>query len=75
MEEEAVVEKRPVVKDEIVISKKPVTEHQKIETDVRHEEFDVDRTSGNVRVNEDDKKEVGDGGYLMSSRSLAEAVA
>ena len=59
MEEEVVVEKRPVVKEEIVISKEPVTTHQTVETDLRHEEVDVDRSSGKVRT-EEKKKTRGD---------------
>jgi uncharacterized protein (TIGR02271 family) len=55
MGEEAVVEKRPVVKEEIVVSKVPVTTRETVETDVRREEFDVERSGGNVRVNEDVK--------------------
>jgi uncharacterized protein (TIGR02271 family) len=54
MEEEVVVEKRPVVKEELVISKEPVTTTKTVETDLRHEEFDVDRSSGDVHIN--DKK-------------------
>jgi len=53
MGEEAVIEKRPVVKEEIVISKVPVTTQQTVETDVRREEFDVQPSSGNVRVSDD----------------------
>jgi len=50
MEEEAVVEKRLVVKEEIVISKAPVTTQRIIETDVRREEVDVKPSSGDIRV-------------------------
>ena len=53
MEEEVVIEKRPVVKEELVISKEQVTTNKTVETDLRHEEFDVER-SGDVRIN--DKK-------------------
>jgi uncharacterized protein (TIGR02271 family) len=53
VEEEVIVEKRPVVKEEIVISKQPVTKRETIETDLRHEEFDVERSSGDVRVKKD----------------------
>ncbi len=53
MEEKAVIEKRPVVKEEIVISKEAVTKQQTVETDLRHEEVDVDRSSGNVRIKEE----------------------
>jgi uncharacterized protein (TIGR02271 family) len=47
-EEEAVVEKRPVVKEEVIISKEPRTTDRTVEADLRHEEIDVDRSSGNV---------------------------
>ena len=53
MEEEAVIEKRPVVKEEIVISKEPVTKQKTVEADLRHEEVDVDRSTGNVRMKEE----------------------
>jgi len=53
MEEEAVVEKHPVVKEEIVISKEPITRHEKVEADVRREEFDVERSSGTERTDAD----------------------
>lgn len=55
MTEEVVVEKRPVVKEEIVISKEPVTTQKTVETDLRHEEVDVDRSSGDVRMKKDEK--------------------
>jgi uncharacterized protein (TIGR02271 family) len=55
MGEEVVVEKRPVVKEEIVISKEAVTKHETVETDLRHEEVDVDRSDDNVRMKKDDK--------------------
>lgn len=44
-EEEAVVEKRPVVKEELVIGKHTVEDTKNVETDVRREEFDVDESS------------------------------
>ena len=53
MEEEAVIEKRPVVQEEIVITKESVTKQQTVETDLRHEEVDVDRSSGKVRIKEE----------------------
>jgi uncharacterized protein (TIGR02271 family) len=53
MEEDAVIEKRPVVKEEIVITKEPVTKQKTVETDLRHEEVDVDRSSGDVRIKEE----------------------
>jgi len=55
MGEEAVIEKRPVVKEEIVVSKVPVTTRETVETEVRREEFDVERSGDKVRVNEDMK--------------------
>ncbi|RPJ77702.1 MAG: DUF2382 domain-containing protein [Acidobacteria bacterium] len=42
-EEEVVVEKRPVVKEELVVGKKTVEEKETIDTDVRREEFDIER--------------------------------
>jgi uncharacterized protein (TIGR02271 family) len=53
VEEEAVIEKRPVVKEELVISKEPTTKHETVETDLRREEFDIDRSSRDVRVKDD----------------------
>lgn len=47
MEEDVVVEKRPVVKEEIVVSKTTDTETENVETDVRKERFDV-QGEGNV---------------------------
>jgi len=41
-EEEVVVEKRPVVKEELVIGKRVVEERDVVETDVRREKFDID---------------------------------
>jgi uncharacterized protein (TIGR02271 family) len=55
MEEEAVVEKRPVVKEEVVIRKEPRTTQQTVETDVRREEIDVEPSSRDVRVKDEDK--------------------
>jgi len=46
--EEAVVEKRPVVKEELVVGKKVVEDQERVGTDVRKEEFDID-TSGKSR--------------------------
>jgi uncharacterized protein (TIGR02271 family) len=46
-EEQAVVEKRPVVKEEVVISKERATEPKRVEADVRKERIDVDE-EGNV---------------------------
>jgi uncharacterized protein (TIGR02271 family) len=59
MEEEAVIEKRPVVKEEIVISKAPVTKQKTVETDLRHEEVEIGRSSPGVQVTEDNKKRGG----------------
>lgn len=44
-EEEVVVEKRPVVKEELVVGKRVVEERDTVETDVRREEFDIDNPS------------------------------
>lgn len=43
MSEEAVVDKRPVVKEEIVITKHAVTENRNVEADLRRERVDVDQ--------------------------------
>lgn len=43
MSEEAVVNKRPVVKEEIVISKHAVTENKNVEADLRKEQVDIDK--------------------------------
>ena len=44
VEEEAVIEKRPVVKEELVVGKRVVEDQKKIDTDVRREEFDIDKS-------------------------------
>jgi uncharacterized protein (TIGR02271 family) len=46
MEEEAVVDKRAVVKEELVIGKRVVEEQQTVDAEVRREEFDIDETTG-----------------------------
>jgi uncharacterized protein (TIGR02271 family) len=43
-EDQLVVEKRPVVQEELVISKEGVSETERVEADVRREEFDIDKT-------------------------------
>lgn len=43
-EEQVIVEKRPVVKEEVVVAKRQVQEQDTIETDVRREEIEVDRS-------------------------------
>jgi uncharacterized protein (TIGR02271 family) len=45
MEEEVVVEKRPVVKEELIVGKRTVEERDVVETDVRREKFDIDEGS------------------------------
>jgi len=45
MEEEVIVEKRPVVKEELVVGKRIVEERDTVEADVKREEFDVDDRS------------------------------
>ena len=47
-EEQTIVEKRPVVKEEVVITKHQVEEHETVEADVRQEQIDVER-HGDVR--------------------------
>jgi len=48
MEEQAVVETRPVVKEELVIAKEQVRETEQVETEVRKERFDIDDRSRKV---------------------------
>jgi len=43
-EEEAVVDKRAVVKEELVIGKRVVEDQKTVDADVRREEFDIDET-------------------------------
>ncbi len=45
MEEEVVVEKRPVVKEELVIGKRVVEERDTVEAEVRREKFDIDNSA------------------------------
>lgn len=45
MEEEAVVDKRAVVKEELVIGKRVVEEQQTVDAEVRREEFDIDENT------------------------------
>jgi uncharacterized protein (TIGR02271 family) len=45
MEEEAVVDKRPVVKEELVVGKRVVEDQKTIDTEVRREEFDIDKSN------------------------------
>ena len=42
MEEEVVVEKRPVVKEELIVGKRIVEERDTVHAEVRREEFDID---------------------------------
>ena len=46
MEEEAVVDKRAVVKEELVIGKRVVDEQHTVDADLRREEFDIDENAG-----------------------------
>jgi uncharacterized protein (TIGR02271 family) len=49
-EEEVVIEKRPVVKEELVISKEQVQETRPVDVEVRREEFDIrDERTGGIR--------------------------
>ncbi|HEV2149858.1 MAG TPA: DUF2382 domain-containing protein [Longimicrobiaceae bacterium] len=52
MEEEAVVEKRVVPKEELVVRKREVEETETVEADLRRERVDVDR-EGDVRLRDD----------------------
>ena len=49
MAEEAVVEKRVVGKEEVVVRKERHTENQTVEADLRRERLDVDRTGETMR--------------------------
>ena len=56
-EEELVVEKRPVVKEELVVGKRVAEERDTVETELRREKFDIDEnnpvaTPGRVRRND-----------------------
>lgn len=52
-EEEVTVEKRPVVKEELVVGKRVVQERDTIDTELRREEFDID-TGSRDRTNRND---------------------
>ncbi|MBV9772888.1 MAG: DUF2382 domain-containing protein, partial [Gemmatimonadetes bacterium] len=52
MEEEAVVEKRVVPKEELVVKKHEVQEERTVEADLRRERVDVERTGDVNRVDE-----------------------
>jgi uncharacterized protein (TIGR02271 family) len=54
-EEEAVVDKRPVVKEEVVVRKRPVEEERMVDADIRKEEIDVTRHE-DVRARERDQR-------------------
>jgi uncharacterized protein (TIGR02271 family) len=49
MEEEAVVDKRPVVKEELVVGKRVVEDQKRVDTEVRREEFDIDKSNVKTR--------------------------
>lgn len=51
-EEELIVEKRTVPKEEIVVSKRETVENERVEADLRREEVDIHR-EGDVEVRED----------------------
>jgi len=53
MEEQAVVDKRAVAKEEVVISKDRVSERDTVEADVRKERFDVDESGAADRTRSD----------------------
>jgi uncharacterized protein (TIGR02271 family) len=54
-EEEVVVDKKPVVKEELVVGKRVVEERDTVETDVRREKFDIDKdaTRGHADTDRD----------------------
>jgi uncharacterized protein (TIGR02271 family) len=45
MEEVVVCEKRPVVKEEVVVKKRAVEETEQVEADLRKERIDVDKST------------------------------
>jgi uncharacterized protein (TIGR02271 family) len=57
-EEEAVVEKRPVVREELVVRKRPVEETEEVEADLRREVLDVEE-HGRIREAEEGKRRRG----------------
>ncbi len=50
-EEKVTVEKTPVVREEVRVGKRAVEETQRVTDDVRHEELDVEDTTGRVKGN------------------------
>jgi uncharacterized protein (TIGR02271 family) len=52
-EEELVVEKRPVVKEELVVAKETIDDEVDVEADVRKERVDVDRSARPSRHDRD----------------------
>jgi len=56
-EEEVVVEKRPVVKEELIVGKRVVEERDVVETEVRREKFDIDEDSTSGRSNRGNRGE------------------
>ena len=53
--EEVVVEKRPVVKEEIVVRKHAVQDTENVEADLRRERVDVEDTTRTGRLTRDDR--------------------
>ena len=56
MEEEVIVEKRPVVKEELVVGKRVVEVREEVEADVRRERFDIDENASPKRSGRGDKR-------------------
>ena len=54
LEEELVVSKRTVVRERVIVRKRTETTHERVETELRREELDVD-TEGDVELVDDRK--------------------
>ncbi|HEX7050844.1 MAG TPA: DUF2382 domain-containing protein [Longimicrobiales bacterium] len=59
-EEEAVVEKRPVVREELVVRKRPVEETEQVEGDIRRERIDIEEHGRVEREDEGEREEEGE---------------
>ena len=74
MAEEAVVEKRVVGREEVVLKKERVTETETVEGDVRRERLDVDRTREHLAASSDSAVDA-EPGTSRSGGSLGDSVA
>jgi uncharacterized protein (TIGR02271 family) len=61
MEEEVVVEKRPVTKEEVVIRKRAVEDTENVEADVRRERVDISKQGERVKEEDEGRRERGPG--------------